>query len=85
MQESSYPQTDTRQTERQRERQGTVVDYAEQEFARDREALRQMAEARNMNVTQNGVPIEDVPAEAFGHTYPGSRGWDDWEEWETEH
>jgi hypothetical protein len=85
MLEPSYPQTDTRQTERQRERQGNVVDFAEQEFERSRETLRQMGLAKAQQHTEQGSPVKDVPAEGFGHDYPGSRGWDDWETWETEH
>ncbi len=77
MTEPSYPQTDTRQSERQRERQGNVVDYAEQEFERSRETLRQMGLARAPQQTEEGEPVTDVPAEGFGHQYPGSRDADD--------
>ena len=73
MLEPSYPQTDTRQSERQRERQGNVVDYAEQEFERSRETLRQMDLAHIPQQTEEGEPVTDVPAEGFGHKYPGTR------------
>ena len=73
MSETSYPQTDSRQTERQRERQGTVVDYAEQDFARARETLAQVAEAKRLKDMPGADGAEDVPAEGEGHRYPGTR------------
>ena len=73
MAELSYPQTDSRQTERQRERQGTVVDYAEQEFARSKETLKQMAQVQALADAPGADKAEDTPAEGQGHRYPGVR------------